>query len=148
MKYFAYGSNMNQDRMKEREVEFTKRERATLKGWKLAFNKISSRNHNEGYANIVEDDKEYVEGILYEISEESIRELDKYEGYPNHYIKISVNVILENNEIVNAVTYVANPNQVKHGLKPSKEYLNHLIKGCDLLSQEYYEKLRKWDTLD
>ena len=34
------------------------------------------------------------------------------------------------------------------GLKASKEYLAHLLKGCDLLSKEYCEKLEIWEMLD
>ena len=89
-----------------------------------------------------------VEGILYEISEKDIKELDKHEGYPSHYNKITVRVNLKDGKEVEAVTYVAQPDKVRDGLKPCREYLNHLLKGCDLLSEEYCEKLRKWETLD
>ncbi len=149
MRYFAYGSNMNPEQMKKRGIRFKKRERAVIKGWRLEFNKMASRNPDrEGYANIVKDDKEFVEGILYEIAEKDIQKLDRYEGCPNHYYRISVKVILESSNEVEAITYIANPNKVKEGLKPSKEYLSHLLKGCDLLSKEYCEKLRKYETLD
>ena len=149
MKYFAYGSNMDPERMRKRGVNFLKREWAVLKGWSLKFNKIVSRNpEKEGYANIVKDNKGTVEGILYEISEKDIQELDKHEGYPSHYNKITVRVNLKDGKEVEAVTYVAQPDKVRDGLKPCREYLNHLLKGCDLLSEEYCEKLRKWETLD
>jgi len=134
--------------MRIRRIEFKKREWAVIKGWRLEFNKIASRNPNgEGYANIVKDDG-YVEGILYEISEEDIKELDKYEGYPSHYYRISDKAILRSGEEVEAITYVASKGKMKEGLKPSKEYLSHLLKGGDLLSEEYCERLRKWETLD
>ena len=55
---------------------------------------------------------------------------------------------LDNGEEEETITYVANPDKVKNGLKPSKDYLNHLLQGCDLLSERYCEKLRKWSTLD
>ncbi|MCX8189580.1 MAG: gamma-glutamylcyclotransferase, partial [Nitrososphaeria archaeon] len=54
---------------------------------------------------------------------------------------------LDSGEQLEAVTYVANPRKIKDGLKPSREYLNHLLKGCDLLSKEYCEKLRLQETL-
>ena len=41
MKYFAYGSNCNAAIMKRKGVEFTSRERATLRGYRLKFNKKS-----------------------------------------------------------------------------------------------------------
>jgi len=148
MKYFAYGSNMDPERMRNRGVKFSKREHAVLKGFKLVFNKISGRNPGEGYANIVEDDKEVVEGVLYEIEEDDLIELDRREGCPSHYIRKKVNVALENGQVVEAITYIANQNKTREGLKPSREYLEHLLKGCDLLSKEYCEKLRKVETLD
>lgn len=75
MKYFAYGSNMNPERMKEREINFSEREHAILKGWKLKFNKVALRNPNEGYANIEEDNESVVEGILYTIQDADIKNL-------------------------------------------------------------------------
>ena len=148
MKYFAYGSNMDPERMRIRGVDFSKRERAILEGWRLKFNKVASQNPNEGYANIEEDKGSIVEGILYTIPDSHIEKLDKYEGYPNHYVKSTVIVKLDSGERVKAITYIANPEKVRDDLKPSKEYLQHLLKGCDLLSEEYCEKLRNWETLD
>ena len=148
MRYFAYGSNMDPDRMRERGVNFLKREHAILEGWRLEFNKVSSRNPDEGYANIVKDENSVVEGILYEINDSDLKILDRYEGYPNHYERIKVAVRMDNGEKVEAVTYIAKPDKVKNGLKPSRKYLNHLLKGCDLLSEEYCRKLRRWETLD
>lgn len=148
MKYFAYGSNMNPERMKEREIKFSKRVYAILEGWRLEFNKIASRNPNEGYANIMEDKKCIVEGILYEIADADIKQLDKYEGYPNHYDRVTVKVKQDNGQKIEAITYIAQCNKIRGGLKPSKEYFEHLLKGCDLLSEEYCERLRIWETLD
>ena len=62
--------------------------------------------------------------------------------------RLKVKVKLDNGKEVEAITYIAKPSKVKDGLKPSKDYLNHLLKGCDLLSEEYCERLRRWETLD
>jgi len=82
MKYFAYGSNMDPKRMKERKIRFSERKHAVLKGFRLEFNKISTRNPNEGYANIVRDEKGIVEGVLYEIRDEDIEKLDSTKDFP------------------------------------------------------------------
>ena len=148
MRYFAYGSNMNPRRMRQRGIRFSGRKRAILEGWRLEFNKVASRNPEEGYANIVEDEKGVVEGVLYEIPDPDIYKLDKYEGYPDHYIRIGVTVKLENGREVEAVTYVARGDKVRSGLRPSREYIRHLLRGSDLLSEEYREKLKSWKTLD
>ncbi len=146
--YFAYGSNMNPERMRERGINYSQRKPATLKGWKLAFNKVASKNPKEGYANIISDINSIVEGILYEIYDSDISKLDKYEGCPEHYCRILVKVLMHDGQEVEAITYVANPNKIRDGLRPSKEYLSHLLKGCDLLPKEYCERLREIKTVD
>ncbi|MCD6194956.1 gamma-glutamylcyclotransferase [bacterium] len=149
MKYFAYGSNMNPCRMKkERRIDFSRQEHATLRGWKLKFNKIAFRSPEEGYANIEKDEGSNVEGVLYTIKDADTKKLDRYEGYPDHYDRRKVKVELDSGEEVKAVTYIAKPNKVEDGLKPSKSYLDHLLKGCNLLSREYCKRLKKWKTLD
>ena len=148
MRYFAYGSNMNPERMRKRGINFSKREHAILEGWRLAFNKIASRNPKEGFANLVKDQRDVAEGILYTVQKSDIEKLDRYEGYPKHYERIKVRVKVNEGEEVEAITYVAESDKIREGLKPSKEYLRHLLKGCDLLSEEYCERLRRWETLD
>ena len=64
---------MDPERMERRGIRFSRREHAVLEGFRLEFNKVSSRNPREGYANIVEDAESVVEGILYEIEESDLR---------------------------------------------------------------------------
>jgi len=150
MNYFAHGSNTDRKRMEKRGVTIFSMQKARLEGFKLVFNKISSGSSNQGYANIVKDPDGAVEGILYEIndSDSDISKLDKYEGYPEHYRRIKVTVMLDNGQAVSAVTYVANLDKIRDGLKPSKEYLNHLLAAKDFFSPEYYEKLKATETID
>jgi gamma-glutamylcyclotransferase (GGCT)/AIG2-like uncharacterized protein YtfP len=89
-----------------------------------------------------------VEGILYEIQDSDLERLDKYEGYTYHYRRIKIKVKVDDGEEVEATTYVARHDKVKDSLKPNKEYLEHLLKWYDLLSREYFKKLRGWETLD
>ena len=138
---------MDPERMRRRGIRFSRREHAVLEGFRLEFNKVSSRNPREGYANIVKDPESVVEGILYEIEESDLRRLDRREGYPFHYRRTRVYVKLDNGERVEAITYIAQPEKVKSDLRPSKKCLSHLLRGCDLLSQEYCEKLKRTPTL-
>lgn len=148
MKYFAYGSNMNAKRMKDREVNFSKRELAILKDYKLCFNKQASRNTNEGYANLIPKNGIATEGILYEIDAQDIEKLDKLEAYPNHYTKKTIKVELENGDEVDALVYIAQPDKIKEGLKPTKEYLNHLKEGKDLISKNHLDFIKSFNSLD
>jgi hypothetical protein len=38
--------------------------------------------------------------------------------------------------------YIANSEYIKEGLRPEKEYLNHLLEGKEYLSESYYENLK------
>lgn len=148
MKYFAYGSNMGPKRMKERNMNFSQRIHAVLSGYILKFNKVATGNPKEGYANIVPDEKGVVEGALYYISDSDLSKLDRYEGYPTHYERVKVKVQLDDGREVEAVTYVAQPDKVREGLRPSRGYLDHLLAARDILPKSYYRKLESWETLD
>ena len=147
MKYFAYGSNMNPQRMKKRGIKFSERIPVILKGYALKFNKIASRNPREGYANIVADINDVVEGVLYEIPDNDLKKLDQCEGYPDHYDHQKVKVLTSTGE-EEAITYVACPDKIAGGLKPSREYLSHLLAAKGMLSEKYYQRLCSTYTLD
>jgi|LSQX01.2.fsa_nt_gb gamma-glutamylcyclotransferase len=148
MKYFAYGSNMNPQRMRERKINYTSRIAASLQGYSLKFNKVASRNPlEEGYANIVPEAKGVVEGVLYEIQEADLKNLDKYEGYPDNYDRQKVKVLTVTGQ-EEAIAYIACPDKIREGLKPAREYLVHLLAAKDMLSEDYYRKLLCYDTLD
>ena len=72
--------------------------------------------------------------------------LDKFEGAPVHYQKEIITVNTEDGP-VNAIVYIANPNMIRENLKPSQEYLNHLLGGKDLLTESYYSVLSKIETI-
>jgi gamma-glutamylcyclotransferase len=148
MKYFAYGSNMDPERMSERSVSFSQRTHAILKGYRLDFNKVASRNPQEGYANVVKFENGIVEGVLYEILDSDLSKLDAHEGYPDHYDRVKVKVNLNDGQEVEAVAYIAQPNKVRDGLKPSRDYLDHLLAAKDLLSEAYRRKLEALQPLD
>lgn len=148
MKYFAYGSNMDSERIKKRGINYSKREAANLKDYTLKFNKVACENTNDGYANIESQKGEMVEGILYEINQTDISNLDKFEGCPKHYERIKVKVTLINKKVIDAIAYIAHPSKTKEGLKPRKEYLEYLLKSREFLSTIYVKKLESIPTLD
>ena len=145
MKYFAYGSNCNPAVMKRKGVGFTSRRRAVLRGFRLLFNKKAMRRSlpdDIGFANINEDADGAVEGILYEIIDDDLERLDRSERYPDHYDRIEVTVEADGGR-ERCCTYRAQPDKVRPGLKPSRNYLNHILAAGDFLSRQYYEALDK-----
>ena len=132
---FCYGSNMDQQRMIDRNVKFDKIISGKLLNYELKFNKISKKQG--AVANIEYKEGSIVEGVLYNVEDLTI--LDKYEGVSSgHYNRILLNV-----EGVAAYVYICeNPQYIKEGLKPTQEYLNHLLEGKNYMSEEYFQKLK------
>jgi len=151
--YFAYGSNMNparlaDQRLKERAVQMGPRIGGRLDGWRLAFNKIARSPEGAAAGNIVEAPGEVVHGTLNQMPDAGLAVLDIWEGVAGgHYKRQTVPVVrADTGETIEAVTYIAL--KVGEGLRPTREYLGHLLAGKDLLPAAYWEKLQKTETLD
>lgn len=148
MQYFAYGSNCSPAIMEKKGVKYHSSQHAVLSGFRLLFNKKAMREKlppDIGFANINEDAGSQVEGILYDIVDEHLERLDESERYPNHYTRIEVTV--ETTEAsVECMAYQACPDKIASGLKPSRNYLNHILSAKDFLSWQYYEALEKFQT--
>ena len=76
--YFAYGSNLNQDQMQIRCPLAKPLCRADLPGYRLVF---------KTHADVIPDKRCRVIGAVYEITPACERALDRYEGFPNYYVK-------------------------------------------------------------
>ena len=142
--YFAYGSNMNKQRMILRDVSFRRRFSGVLYDWKLIFNAINE-DEKAGSANIVFSKDSKVEGAVYETDEESLIKLDKFEI---HYDRKKILIKDESGKEIECHVYITHPEQTKDGLKPTKKYLMHLLEGKDLISKEYFDFLSDISTLD
>ena len=138
---------MNPDRMKERGVAFYSRQRLVLPGYRLIFNKIVS-TQNAGAANIAPDENGIVEGVLYKITLKGILNLDKFEHYPTQYDRVTLTAIQQGLELSDIHAYIARAESTREGLKPSREYLSHLLAAQDILSTEYCNYLKLIETLD
>ena len=141
-KYFAYGSNMNIEQMRERCPSARPVAKATLIGYRFDFSRKSDR-WNGGVAGILPASTGAVEGVVYEVSAEDLSVLDGYEGVGNgRYRREAMTVQLQDGTRVAAWTYFAN--QEPGGpFPPSKEYLDTIISGAreHNLSGEYIDQL-------
>ena len=124
MYYFAYGSNLNRQQMRERCPDSQTRFIATLHHYKLVFVGWS-RQRRGGAASIRAFRDEKVMGGIYEVSEECLKRLDRYEG-PD-YQRSNVKVNDEDNELIEAVTHI-NVRQAEE-TRPSPEYLSVIQQG-------------------
>jgi len=123
MYYFAYASNLNQKQMRERCPDSKPSFRANLPNYKLVFVGWS-RQLRGGKASIRLFKGEKVLGAIYEISEQCLKQLDKYES---PYDRLKVTVFDEDGEPVEAITYI-NKGQSEE-TKPSAEYLSVIQQG-------------------
>ncbi len=67
-------------------------------------------------------------GVLYKIEESALRRLDRYEGVPEHYRRIEVQVTPEGGQPVAAQIYIAS--KIEKGLRPSAHYLQAMLDGA------------------
>jgi gamma-glutamylcyclotransferase len=123
MYYFAYASNLSQKQMKERCPDSKPLFRATLPNYKLVFVDWS-RQWRGGVASIRLFRGEKLLGAVYEVSEQCLRRLDKYES---SYNRLKVTVFNEDGNPVEAITYIKS-GQPKEA-KPSPEYLSIIQQG-------------------
>jgi len=67
-------------------------------------------------------------GAIYEVSDRDLRRLDSHEGYPGNANRLNVTVFTENNEPIEAITYIKarQPEETQ----PSPEYLSIIQQGC------------------
>ena len=142
--YFAYGSNMDINRLEGRvgnnKVQLVGK--AILKGYELKFNK--EKCDKSSAANVMLNRHLVVEGLLYEFDPSDLtvlENLDRYEGVrTGDYIRKLLIVEIDGTEVL-AYVYVADLNKIKEGIFPSKEYLAHLLCAKEYLSEAYYSKL-------
>ncbi len=151
--YFAYGSNMNavrlfEERLQPEGVPRGERIAGRLDGWRLAFNKRARAPLGAGAGNIVPATGESVHGTLNLLPARGFEILDRYEGVAGgHYERRLVPVVrADTGATIEAVTYVAL--LVGEALRPTRDYLGHLLAGRDLLPTEYCAQLGTMLTLD
>ena len=126
MYYFTYGSNLNKNQMLERCPSSKPMFIATLPNYKLVFVGWS-RQWRGGVIGIKPLRGERVRGAIYEISEQCLQRLDKFEGHPTDYARQKVTVFDEDSEPIEAITYIK-AGQFEE-TQPSKEYLAVIQQG-------------------
>lgn len=156
-RYFAYGSNMNPDRVRERGIRFDHAAGARLEDFTLVFDKTSKKHAGLGHANVQRAPGRVVEGVLYWLaSAEEIGKMDRFESTPVNYSRevIHVRVLAQHlpaaqpvahaadDVLITTWTYFANPAVRQQGLLPPRTYLDHLLAGRPFLSNRYYRMLQ------
>lgn len=145
--YFAYGSNMNPDRVRRRRMLFDHHQAGTLHDFRLAFNKRSVKFIGAASANVMMQKGAVTEGVVYRLEQaDEITTMDPYEGYPLRYDRISLPIVCRDGP-VNAWVYVANQDYIDNSLRPTRWYLRHMLAAEEFLSSSYVEQLAAVDCL-
>ena len=121
--YAAYGSNLNHEQMKIRCPNAKFYKNAVLRDYCLVF---------RGVADIEHCSNECVEIGLWEVTDECIDSLDRYEGYPYLYGK-AIGSFETDKENIDAMIYFMESD--RGYFPPSSQYLNSIKQGykdCNL----------------
>ena len=121
--YAAYGSNMNLAQMKKRCPKAQVIGKGELLGYKLTF-----RGKGTGYANIEVSDCGSVPIVLWSITNECERALDRYEGYPRLYTKELASIATVNGEQT-AMLYIMTKQYKDMPVMPSEHYFGIIRQG-------------------
>ena len=126
--------------MKSRAGEIFEERPGRLENYELVFNK--KVRGGTGGANIRPAPGKAVLGVLYRINESAFRNLDRFEGAPEHYRRIEVTVRDVNGETITAQAYIAT--KVEKSLRPAPHYLKTILDGAAEhgLPSEYMEFIK------
>lgn len=143
MNYFAYGSNMFTYRLEKRVGRVEIIGVGKLPKHSLQFNKVSIDGSLK--ANITNNDKDEVYGVLFKINPSRKDELDKAEGLGKGYVINEIEVEqFETNEKIKAFTYVADKIDNSNTNKPYDWYIKLIAIGAEehKLPDEYVNKIK------
>lgn len=143
--YFAYGSNMDQDQMRERCPSAAVIGHAMLLNHRLAFT-IFSPKRQCGCADVVPSPGDTVCGVLYHLTDADMAVLDEFEGHPVYYRRTLVSVQCGGEEIEACIYEVVDK---KETLPPSAHYLGLLQNAAAHFDfpEEYQSFLKGIQTL-
>lgn len=163
MLYFAYGSNMQWERIKERCPLVKFMHRALLPDYRLTFPRYS-QNNRCWTASVEQAEGQYVWGVVYEIQEHDVSSLNQQEGYrPNRrndrnaYIPLQCEVFIDGLRYkpLAVMTYITNqeghpPPQRRTRKAPSKVYKARLVDGARQwrLPETYIKQLEAIEAVE
>lgn len=149
MLYFAYGSNMDWQQIRERCPSARFICVAELKDHRLAFTR-ESKNRGCGVADAVSEPGKNVWGVVYEMDEGDIHRLDKAEGFvpgrlDNAYNREDCQVYLDGDEEKPLTVSIYIAVKQDNPPLPNLEYKKLIVEGAKFwqLPPEYIKKLEQ-----
>ena len=151
--FFAYGELINEDYFKEKGLEYISKSSVTLSAWRLVFNKIPIDNggvERLGLVNIepTPDNAGMMHGELYVMDEKFVPKLDEIFGHPDEYQRKVMRFNRHDFILINGLTYIARPDKIATGLKPSKATMKIFRKAKKFFPMLYFSRLMNTPTCD
>ena len=143
--YFAYGSNMLEQRLKYRVGSAEFFSNAWIHGYEVRFHKISI--DDSGKADLVQtgNPEDIVHGVVYQFDPDHWHALDKHEGAIGNnpgYDRAAIQIHTDS-ETFNVTTYLARRARIDESLKPYIWYLELIRCGAEQrgLPEDYRRKI-------
>ena len=151
--FFAYGELINEDYFKEKGLEYVSKSSVTLSAWRRVFNKIPIDNggvEGLGLVNIepTPDNAGMMHRELYVMDEKFLPKLDELFGHPDEYQRKAMRFNRHDFILVNGLTYIARPDKIATGLKPSKAAMKIFRKAKKFFPMLYFSRLMNTPTCD
>ncbi len=125
----AYGSNLSLARIEARIGPVGRRQPGLIEGFRLSLDKRAALRRNV-VANIRYTGADDCPGALHDLSLAQLQAMDRFEGTPNHYLRIVLPFRPNGRSGIRlAHTWIAHPDRVTAGLPVREEYLSHLRSG-------------------
>lgn len=139
--YFAYGSNLDADQLRERCPSSNSRCAARLRNHRLDFTYYSTR-WTGGAADVLPHSGDDVWGVVYELAERDLVRLDRYES---GYERVTLSVEGPDGEHYAVITYMV---REKRNFPPSDMYLDKILDWAERwnLPPDYLARLRQTRT--
>ncbi len=151
--FFAYGELINLDCFKKAGLECVSKSSVTLSAWRLVFNKIpidAGGLAGLGMPNIepTPDHSGMMHGELYVMDEKFVPKLDEIFGHPDEYQRKVMRFNRHDFIMVNGLTYIARPDKIASGLKPSKATMQIFRRTKPLFPMLYFSRMMNTRTCD
>jgi hypothetical protein len=143
--YFAFGANLDESVLALRRIKLFDTYDFVLQGAVLRFS-LTGFYAQQGYASADAADGEVVYGRMYLILESDARRMDYFEGVP--FLKAHEKVF---RQVDGMQFYYYRNTEIIDGLKPTREYLDYLLKAyetMEIVPQPYLEQLKTTEVLE
>lgn len=141
--YIAYGSNLNLAQMRYRCPDAEAVGTGVIPNYRLTFKALGS----SAFATIEPCEGEAVPVAVWQISRRDEMSLDRYEGYPTHYTRERMDVLMDDDgERVEGLVYIMNLRAVPR--LPSQGYFEAVLSGYRSFGLDEQKLFDAWHMVE